>query len=134
MPIPKSTNGEMPFLDHLEELRWRIIYSAIALMIGVAIGLAIAFRYNIVAILAAPAMAYMGGAKLIVTQPVPIFTIRIQIAFLIGIGIAAPVIGYQLWRTQIRGCDHLGGGGDHLPLGRRHGNNHALCPALSALC
>jgi Sec-independent protein secretion pathway component TatC len=34
MPIPKSTNGEMSFLDHLEELRWRIILSAIALIIA----------------------------------------------------------------------------------------------------
>jgi sec-independent protein translocase protein TatC len=97
MPIPKSSNGEMPFLDHLEELRWRIIYSAIALMIGVGIGLAIAFHYDIVALLAAPASASMGGAKLIVTHPVTIFTIRIQIAFAIGIAIAAPAIGYQLW-------------------------------------
>ena len=31
MPIPKSNSGEMPFLDHLEELRWRIIYSLLAL-------------------------------------------------------------------------------------------------------
>src|SRR5438270_12207638 len=97
MPIPKSTNGEMPFLDHLEELRWRIIYSAIALMIGVGIGLVIAFHYDIVGILAKPALPYMGGAKLIVTHPVTIFSIRIQIAFVVGIGIAAPVIGYQLW-------------------------------------
>ena len=35
MPIPKSTVGEMPFLDHLEELRWRIIYSLLALVVAV---------------------------------------------------------------------------------------------------
>src|SRR3954468_10036421 len=97
MPIPKSTNGEMPFLDHLEELRWRIIYAGVALVIGVAIGLAPAFRYDLVAVLWAPAIPYMGGQKLIVTHPVDIFSIRIQIAFVIGIGISAPVIGYQLW-------------------------------------
>lgn len=87
----------MPFLDHLEELRWRIIYAGIALLIGVAIGLALAFKYDLVTILAAPALPYMGGAKLIVTHPVALFSIRIQIAFVIGIGIAAPIIGYQLW-------------------------------------
>jgi sec-independent protein translocase protein TatC len=97
MPIPKGSNGEMPFLDHLEELRWRIIYAGIALVIGVAIGLAIAFKYDLVAILSAPAVPYMGGQKLIVTHPVDFFSIRIQIAFVIGIGISAPVIGYQLW-------------------------------------
>ena len=97
MPIPKSSNGEMPFLDHLEELRWRIIYAGIALLIGVGIGLALAFRYDLVAILAAPAAPYMGGSKLIVTHPVDLFSIRIQIAFAIGIAISAPAIGYQLW-------------------------------------
>ena len=29
--------GEMPFLDHLEELRWRIIWSLAALIVGVAV-------------------------------------------------------------------------------------------------
>ena len=38
MPIPKSQNGEMPFLDHLEELRWRIIYSLAAIIICVGVG------------------------------------------------------------------------------------------------
>src|SRR5437870_389023 len=97
MPIPKSTNGEMPFLDHLEELRWRIIYSAIALMIGVGIGLASAFKYDLVAILEAPAIPFMGGQKLIVTPPADFFTLRLQLSFVIGIAIATPVIGYQLW-------------------------------------
>jgi len=97
MAIPKGTNGEMPFLDHLEELRWRIIYAGIALLVGVGIGMALAFQYDLVGILAAPAAPYMGGAKLIVTHPVSLFSIRIQIAFVIGIGIASPVIGYQLW-------------------------------------
>src|SRR5512140_657619 len=97
MPIPKSSNGEMPFLDHLEELRWRIIYAGIGLVIGVGIGLALAFRYDLVSILAAPAMPYMGGQKLIVTHPADLFSIQLQLAFAIGIGISAPVIGYQLW-------------------------------------
>jgi sec-independent protein translocase protein TatC len=97
MPIPKSSNGEMPFLDHLEELRWRIIYAGIALVVGVGIGLALAFKYDLVTILAAPALPYMGGQKLIVTHPADLFSIQIQIAFAIGIGISAPVIGYQLW-------------------------------------
>ena len=29
--------GEMPFLDHLEELRWRIVWSLGALVIGVGV-------------------------------------------------------------------------------------------------
>ena len=40
MPIPKSDSGEMPFLDHLEELRWRIIYSLGSALVAVGIGCA----------------------------------------------------------------------------------------------
>jgi sec-independent protein translocase protein TatC len=87
----------MPFLDHLEELRWRIIYAGIALLVGVGIGLALVFQYDLVAVVAAPAVPYMGGGKLIATHPVALFSIRIQIAIAIGIAIASPILGYQLW-------------------------------------
>ena len=33
-----DNSAEMPFLDHLEELRWRIIWSLGALVVGVVIG------------------------------------------------------------------------------------------------
>ncbi|HEY6219831.1 MAG TPA: twin-arginine translocase subunit TatC [Gemmatimonadaceae bacterium] len=97
MPIPKSANGEMPFLDHLEELRWRIIYSAVAFLAAMGIGLVIVFKFDIISILEAPALPYMGGHKLIITHPADIFSILIQIAITIGVIIAAPVIGYQIW-------------------------------------
>jgi sec-independent protein translocase protein TatC len=97
MPIPKSDNGEMPFLDHLEELRWRIIYSGFAFIIGLTVGLVIAFKFDVIGFLEAPALPFMGGQKLIVTHPADIFSIDIQIAMAIGIVIAAPVIIYQLW-------------------------------------
>ena len=48
MPIPKSATGEMPFLDHLEELRWRIIYSLGALVVGVGIGFALAYKLDLI--------------------------------------------------------------------------------------
>jgi sec-independent protein translocase protein TatC len=97
MPIPKSDNGEMPFLDHLEELRWRIIYSACAFLVGLTIGLVVSFKFDVIGLLEAPALPFMGGHKLIVTHPADIFSIDIQIAMFIGVVIAAPVILYQLW-------------------------------------
>src|ERR1051325_611656 len=39
----------------------------------------------------------MGGHKLIITHPADIFSILIQIAVSIGIILAFPVIGYQIW-------------------------------------
>ena len=37
MPEP-SSRGEMPFLDHLEELRWRILYSLLAVVLCTLVG------------------------------------------------------------------------------------------------
>jgi sec-independent protein translocase protein TatC len=87
----------MPFLDHLEELRWRIIYSLAALVIGLGIGLYCAFAYNIIDALQAPIMPYMEGRRLGILHPMDGFTIRLQIAFGIGVILAAPFVGYQIW-------------------------------------
>lgn len=88
----------MPFLDHLEELRWRIIYSLIGVVAGLAVGVYFAFGYNILDVLQAPLLPYLAeGQRLVVLSPMDGFTIRLQIAFVIGVTVAAPVIGYQLW-------------------------------------
>jgi sec-independent protein translocase protein TatC len=87
----------MPFLDHLEELRWRIIYSLIGIVVGLAIGLYFSFAFNLVELLQAPLIPYMQGHRLVVLHPMDAFTIRIQIAFVIGLTVAAPVVGFQLW-------------------------------------
>src|SRR3954469_11628914 len=97
MPIPKTSSGEMPFLDHLEELRWRIIYSLIGILIGVTIGLVVAFKFDVVELLQAPIHDYLHGRKLVVLNPMDAFSIRIQIAFVIGLAAAAPIVAYQLW-------------------------------------
>lgn len=88
----------MPFLDHLEELRWRIVYSLLGITVGLAIGIYFSFGYNILDALQAPLLPYLReGQRLVVLSPMDGFTIRIQVAFVIGLTVAAPVVGYQLW-------------------------------------
>lgn len=87
----------MPFLDHLEELRWRIIYSLIGIVVGLAVGLYCAFGFDLIAILQKPVVPYLGTSKLVILRPMDAFSIRVQIAFVIGLVIAAPTIVYQLW-------------------------------------
>lgn len=87
----------MPFLDHLEELRWRIIYALIGVVIGLAIGLYCSFAFNIIDLLQAPVLPYLKGGRLVILHPMDAFSIRIQIAFVIGLAVAAPVVGFQLW-------------------------------------
>jgi sec-independent protein translocase protein TatC len=97
MAIDKPAGGEMPFLDHLEELRWRIIYSLIAIVIGLGIGLYFAFAYNIIGTLQQPILPYMNGRRLGILHPMDGFTIRLHIAFGIALILAAPIVGYQIW-------------------------------------
>ena len=87
----------MPFLDHLEELRWRIIYSLIGIVVGLAVGLYCAFGFDLIALLQQPVIPYLGTNKLVILRPMDAFSIRVQIAFVIGLVIAAPIIVYQLW-------------------------------------
>ncbi|MEO5568187.1 MAG: twin-arginine translocase subunit TatC [Gemmatimonadaceae bacterium] len=97
MTTPAPSSGEMPFLDHLEELRWRIIYSLIGIVIGLAIGLYLSFAFNIIDVLQEPVLPYLKGGRLVILHPMDAFSIRIQIAFVIGLTVSAPVVGFQLW-------------------------------------
>ena len=97
MPIPKSSTGEMPFLDHLEELRWRIIYSLGALVIGIAIGFLVTFKLDLIGVLQRPVLPYLRGHTLVYTHPGDTFSAILQMSFVVGIVLALPVIGYNVW-------------------------------------
>jgi sec-independent protein translocase protein TatC len=97
MPIPKSQAGEMPFLDHLEELRWRIIYSLVALLVCVGAGFWIAVQFDAVGILARPILPLIPEHKLVYTHPSEGFTVILDAAMTIGFVFAAPVILFQVW-------------------------------------
>ena len=89
--------AEMPFLDHLEELRWRIIWSGVALLVAFALAFTLVSNFDIIGILSYPAKDFLHGGKLIYTHPADPFTILMQVSFGIGVVLASPVIGYQVW-------------------------------------
>ena len=97
MPIPKSQSGEMPFLDHLEELRWRIIYSLGSAIVCIAIGFWVTLHFDLVRILAGPILPLLPEGKLVFTHPSDKFSITLNTAMTFGITLAAPVILYQVW-------------------------------------
>jgi sec-independent protein translocase protein TatC len=95
--MAKNSSAEMPFLDHLEELRWRIIWSLGALAIGLIIGFVVVLKLNLLRVLQQPIAPYLGGHKLVYTHPGDTFSITLSTALMVGIVIASPVIIYQLW-------------------------------------
>src|SRR5258708_12437940 len=94
-----GSSAEMPFLDHLEELRWRIIWSLAALVVGVVIGFALLIRFEgpVLLWLQSPMLPYLHGRRLMNTHPGGGFSILMQTAFIGGIVFALPVILYQVW-------------------------------------
>lgn len=87
----------MPFLDHLEELRWRLIWSLLALIVGVAVGFVIVLQFDLLTLLQAPIAPYLKGTTLVYTHPGDPFSITLSTAFIVGTIIALPVIIYQIW-------------------------------------
>ncbi|CAN5894964.1 hypothetical protein BH24GEM1_BH24GEM1_23070 [soil metagenome] len=89
--------GEMPFLDHLEELRSRILRSLAAVIVGFGIGLWAVQQFQLVSLLKAPIAPYLLDGKLIVTSPTEPVMIVFKLGFLVGLVLASPVILWQLW-------------------------------------
>ena len=88
--------GEMGFLDHLEELRWRIIKTLLAIIVGSAVS----FVYidQILEILLKPTTATSYRIALQVLSVQGMFLIKWFIAFISGFVLAMPVVVYQIWR------------------------------------
>jgi sec-independent protein translocase protein TatC len=98
MPEPRTAaSDEMPFLDHLEELRWRIIWSLAALMVSVGIAFWVMMQFDVIGLLEKPILPFLNGHKLVYTHPGDPFSIVLNAAIALGVAIALPVIFYQLW-------------------------------------
>ncbi len=94
-----APDAEMPFLDHLEELRWRLFKALGALLVSVvsAFALLVSRRVDIVSLLARPVQPYLDGRPLMVTGPSDLFTIVMQASVGLGLVVASPVIVWQVW-------------------------------------
>lgn len=95
-----SLNGggaKMTFLEHLDELRKRIIIALSSVAVGTAIAFAFVDRiYNFVM---DPLYKLLpkGGSTLVYTEPTEAFILWVWMALLAGILIAMPVVLWQVW-------------------------------------
>lgn len=90
--------ANMSLVDHLEELRWRILKSLIAIAVGSVI--AFIFREQVVSFLAAPlpqGAEMLTHGKIVVTGITEGFTVFLLVSIAAGVILALPVLLYQTW-------------------------------------
>ncbi len=88
--------GRMSFLEHLDELRKRLVRAVIALAIGVLISFT--FITRIYDFIMGPMYQAVPGVSLIYTEPTEAFALYIRLSLIAGTVIAAPAIMYQVWK------------------------------------
>ena len=90
-------SGMMGFLDHLEELRARLIRSCLAIAAGMVI--AFVFRDRIAEVVLRPTLnALPKGTSLVATRMGETFAFYLDIALIGGVVLAAPYVLFQVWR------------------------------------
>lgn len=92
-----SDQAEMPFLDHLEELRRRIIWSLVALVALSVIGFFVVTELDVIGILERPFHQVLPGQDLRYTSPTTPVVVTFKLAFVVGFILALPIIAYQAW-------------------------------------
>ena len=90
-----SQNIEMPFWEHIEELRWHLIKSILAIIAGAVI----TNHYGDIIIywLVSPSQVLDMDLNLQVLKVTSMFTVKLTVALFGGIFIGLPVILYQFW-------------------------------------
>ena len=101
----QNPEGRMPVMDHLRELRNRIVKAALALIAGMIVGFV--FFDQAWRVIERPlchtvvnghsGCATPGVNQLILNSPLDPFYLRVKVAFIVGVILSSPVWLYQIW-------------------------------------
>src|SRR5215472_1951694 len=98
----ENPEGRMPLMEHLRELRNRVLKIALAVVAGAIVGWA--FYHQIWGFIQRPYCQAVGGCKLntightlILNGVMDGFYLRIKVAILAGVVLTSPIWLYQLW-------------------------------------
>lgn len=92
-----SEESKLPFTTHLEELRRRLIYAVVAIVLGAII--AFLFAKQLFYFLAQPLVKILpANQPMIFTALTEAFFTYFKVALLAGFFLASPVVFYQLWK------------------------------------
>jgi sec-independent protein translocase protein TatC len=95
-PDPETDRalGKMSFMEHLGELRTRIMWSLVAMAVGIAIALFI--TDPVMRFISRPLLAMK--TELVFTSPTEAFWTWMKVAMVLGIFISMPGILFQVWK------------------------------------
>jgi len=92
-----NRRSEMPFLDHLEELRQRILWCLAFIFVGIILGFWINSKYDLLAVIVKPVVPYLKNGKLMIIKPTEGFMIAMKLSFFFGMLFASPAMIYHFW-------------------------------------
>lgn len=102
MTADASVPGEMTLLEHLNELRSRLVKVAAAVVLGTAVGYVV--FPQLLDVLIEPYctvvqdLSEVRECNLIILRPLEAFSVRVKVSMLVGTFLGGPVIFWQLWR------------------------------------
>jgi sec-independent protein translocase protein TatC len=101
----QNPEGRMPLMDHIRELRNRVVKMALALVAGMIVGFV--FFQPVWAVIQRPlchavirgqtGCRTLGVNQLALTGPLDPFYVRVKVAFIVGVILSSPVWLYQIW-------------------------------------
>jgi sec-independent protein translocase protein TatC len=103
-PRRLKPDEKVSFIEHLEELRYRIIVCLISVLIGTVV--AYLFKEEIFKFISAPLLRALppGEQKLIFTGLLEAFVVYLKMSFFAGLMASVPVVVYQLWARGALPC------------------------------
>ncbi len=101
----QNPEGRMPLMDHIRELRNRVVKMALALVAGMIVGFI--FFQPVWAVIQRPlchavirgqtGCRTLGVNQLALTGPLDPFYVRVKVAVIVGVILSSPVWLYQIW-------------------------------------
>src|ERR1700736_3090295 len=101
----QNPEGRMPLMDHLRELRNRVVKIALALIAGMIVGFI--FFNPVWHVIERPlcsavirghsGCATLGVNQLVLNGPLDAFYLRVKVAVVVGVILSSPVWLYQIW-------------------------------------
>lgn len=89
--------AEMPFLDHLEELRGRLIWVAVSVLLLSVAGFFIVSEFDVIGLLKRPIDPLVPEGMLLFTSPTEPMTVTLKLSFVVGVLMGMPIIVYHTW-------------------------------------